>query len=250
MEPGGTDAHMISDPPQDPEMEADKGRPYKCRFCDYAATQRTHLRCHERTHTGEKPYKCNLCGYAAAQKTNLNSHKRVHSGERPYKCKMCPYAAIQRSNLTSHYRAKHGVQKPTIYIEHGSPPRMRVEQQDGNALSDIADAHGIEQVQGFSNTGFSPYPNQGEHSPGFTMVRTPSLHMAVNGNHINVPASIGSYTARQSERTSSTASSCGQGEEIMDLTCIKKEEAVGVSEESQPLDNNKDEAALTHTSSS
>ncbi|XP_066294396.1 zinc finger protein Pegasus-like isoform X1 [Branchiostoma lanceolatum] len=254
MEPGATDTSMISEPPQDPEVDADKERPYKCRFCNYAATQRTHLRCHERTHTGEKPYKCNMCGYAAAQKTNLNSHMRVHSGERPYKCKMCPYAAIQRSNLTSHYRAKHGVQKPTIYIEHDSPPRMVVDQPDGDAFSEIAAAHGIEQVPGFSNTQFTPYPNHGEHSPGLTMIRTPTLYMAANGNHFDVPVSNGSYTARQSERTSSTTSSSVQGEEIMDLTCIKKEEEAVVvvsesevvSKTSQTPDYNKDEV---HTSS-
>ncbi|XP_078685680.1 uncharacterized protein LOC144918633 isoform X2 [Branchiostoma floridae x Branchiostoma belcheri] len=252
MEPG--DPPMISEPPLDPEGDADKERPFKCRFCNYAATQRTHLRCHERTHTGEKPYKCDICGYAAAQKTNLNSHKRVHSGERPYKCKMCPYAAIQRSNLTSHYRAKHGVQKPTIYIEHDSPPRMHLEQQDGDTFSAIAAAHGIEQVPGFTNAAFSPYANHSDHSTGLTTVRTPSLHIGMNGNHFDVPVSINSHTVKQSETTSSTTSSSVQGEEIMDLTCIKKEEeAVIVLEErsqtSQPPDHNKGEASPSQMSS-
>jgi uncharacterized Zn-finger protein len=58
-----------------------RARKHVCSHCGNTFTQVSHLKDHERLHTGSKPYVCDYenCGSAFAQNSNLISHKKNHS---------------------------------------------------------------------------------------------------------------------------------------------------------------------------
>ena len=54
----------------------------KCNQCEYASSNRGHLKMHLTTHSGEKSNKCNQCDYSSTRSGNLRRHLKMHSGEK------------------------------------------------------------------------------------------------------------------------------------------------------------------------
>lgn len=59
-------------------------RPFRCELCDYAASNKWHLKEHYRRHTGEQPFKCPICMKPFSHQGTMNRHcKTVHKVELP-----------------------------------------------------------------------------------------------------------------------------------------------------------------------
>nr|CAB3259194.1 KLF2 Krueppel-like factor [Phallusia mammillata] len=89
-----------------PELE--KKRVHKCNHagCTKAYTKSSHLKAHQRTHTGEKPYTCNWqgCDWRFARSDELTRHMRKHTGAKPFKCLVCGRCFSRSDHLSLHMK--------------------------------------------------------------------------------------------------------------------------------------------------
>ncbi|XP_060788581.1 zinc finger protein 391-like isoform X2 [Neoarius graeffei] len=86
-------------------------KPYRCSQCGKSFNRANHLQAHQRIHTGEKPYHCSQCGKNFSEYTTLRRHQRIHTGEKPYHCSECRKSFRQGTHLQRHQRV-HTREKP------------------------------------------------------------------------------------------------------------------------------------------
>ncbi|KAK4304403.1 hypothetical protein Pmani_023646 [Petrolisthes manimaculis] len=77
-------------------------RPHKCHYCLAAFKKSSHLKQHERAHTGERPYKCDSCNKQFYSVSVLKSHVKTHTGQRSHKCTTCNNLFATSGSLRRH----------------------------------------------------------------------------------------------------------------------------------------------------
>ncbi|KAJ8336437.1 hypothetical protein SKAU_G00376570 [Synaphobranchus kaupii] len=91
---------------------------FSCTHCGKSFDRCSHLRLHQRSHTGEKPYSCTHCGKRFSLRCNLSTHQRIHTGEKPFGCAHCGMCFAQKSSLKTHQRIHTG-ERPFICAQCG-----------------------------------------------------------------------------------------------------------------------------------
>ena len=80
----------------------------RCQYCPKEFKKASHLREHERVHTGDRPFKCNVCEKSFTHSGSLCAHKRTHTGDRPFKCDVCEKSFTHSGRLRDHERIHTG----------------------------------------------------------------------------------------------------------------------------------------------
>ena len=81
---------------------------YKCNYCDYQATQRSHLKSHMAALHQQLVFCCDMCDFQSRWKSRMMAHTRAkHMGIFLF-CDHCEFKTVEKHSLKVHIKKKHG----------------------------------------------------------------------------------------------------------------------------------------------